>query len=124
MSELKVGSAGLLKLHHTFVDVETDPLFAVSRHWESVTPYLVTRHARGFTPQEALAADLRTQCRRRGLPAPRVVIVEWRGLPRVGLEGRAVLHFNVAVAGPLLLGRSRYKGGGVFRCVPGLQALP
>jgi CRISPR-associated protein Csb2 len=124
MSELTAGSAGLLKLHRTFVDAETDPLFAVSRHWESVTPYLVIRHARGVTPEEALAADLRAECQRRGLPVPRVVIVEWRGLPRVGLEGRAMLHFDAAVAGPLLLGRSRYKGGGVFRCVPGPQALP
>jgi CRISPR-associated protein Csb2 len=118
MSELKAGSAGLLKLRRTFVDVETDPLFAVSRRWESVTPYLVTRHARGLTPAEALAADLRAECQRRGLPVPRVDVGEWRGVPGVGLEGRAVLHFNVGVAGPLLLGRSRYKGGGLFRSVP------
>ena len=115
MSELRAGTAGLLRIRPTTVQLDTDPLFAASRNWESVTPYRVTRHPRGVTAEEALAIDLRAECQRRGLPVPRVVTSDCHSLPGVGLEGRVRLHFNVVVEGPLLLGKSRYKGGGLFR---------
>jgi CRISPR-associated protein Csb2 len=115
MSELRAGAAGFLMLHPTTVHVDTDPLFAASKDWESITPYRVTRHARRVTAKEALAIDVRAECRRRGLPFPRVVTSDCRGVPGVGIEGHVSLQFDVAIEGPLLLGKSRHKGGGLFQ---------
>lgn len=57
----------------------------------------------------------RTCVHRRGLPEPKQVQpFEVRGVPGVGLLGNARLVFTVAVSGPILLGRSRYLGGGLF----------
>jgi len=112
--ELRAGSAGHLMLRAISVDVDCDPLFAPSRTWESVTPYQVTRHAKQVGAAEALSADLRAECHRRGLPEPRVTPGELRGVPGVGLVGGARLTFEVAVEGPIVLGRSRHLGGGLF----------
>lgn len=116
--ELRAGSAGRLTLHATSVDIDRDPLFAPSRTWESVTPYHVTRHAKQVGAAEALSADLRTECRRRGLPEPRVIPRDLRGVPGVGLIGGARLTFKVAVGGPIVLGRTRHVGGGLFVGAP------
>lgn len=112
--ELRVGSAGRLKLRATSIDPEGDPLFAASRTWESVTPYQVTRHTKHVGAAEALSADLCAECRRRGLPEPHVTPREPRGVPGVGLVGEARLTFQVAVKGPIVLGRSRHLAGGLF----------
>jgi CRISPR-associated protein Csb2 len=115
LRELRAGSAGVLKIRAATADTDTDSLFAASQIWESVTPYQVTRHARGVGAQEALAMDLRAECRRRGLPEPvDVHVVEAHGVAGVGLVGRVSIVFAVAVRGPILLGRSRYLGGGLF----------
>jgi CRISPR-associated protein Csb2 len=112
--ELRAGSSGRLTLRARSVDTDTDPLFAPSRTWESVTLYQVTRHTKGVGAAEALSADLRAECRRCGLPEPRVTPREPRGVPGVGLVGGARLTFEVAVEGPIVLGRSRHSGGGLF----------
>ena len=112
--ELRAGSAGHLMLRATSVDVDHDPLFAASLTWESVTPYQVTRHAKHVGAAEALSADLRAECRRHGLPEPRVTPRDMRGVSGVGLVGGARLTFNVAVKGPIVLGRTRHFGGGLF----------
>ena len=96
------------------IDLGADRLFAPTRTWESVTPYQVTRHTKQVGATEALAADLRAECRRRGLPEPLVTPCELRGVSGVGLVGGAVLAFKVAVGGPIVLGRSRHLGGGLF----------
>jgi hypothetical protein len=109
-----------LALRQSSVDMHSDSLLAPSRIWESVTPYLVTRHGKQGGAGEALAMDLRADCRRRGLPEPlEVITLESRGLPNVGLLGRARLTFAAAVKGPILLGKSRYRGGGLFARVCG-----
>jgi hypothetical protein len=83
--------------------------------WESVTPYLVTHHAKKIGATQALVMDLLAECRRRGLPEPlEAVALECHGIPGFGLIGRARLSFKCAVKGPLLLGKSRYHGGGLF----------
>jgi CRISPR-associated protein Csb2 len=114
LRELRAGTSGLLVLRAGSVDAASDPLFALSRTWTSVTPYQVTRHAKQGGAAEALNADVRAECRRRGLPEPRVTTRELRGVPSVGLVGLADLTFEVAVEGPILLGRSRHFGGGLF----------
>lgn len=112
--ELRAGSAGLLALRACPIDADADALFAASRTWESVTLYQVARHIKGVGAAEVLSADLRAECRRRGLPRPRVIPRDLRGVPGVGLVGRAVMTFELAVPGPIVLGRSRHLGGGLF----------
>lgn len=112
--ELRAGSAGCLMLRASSIDADSDPLFAASQTWESVTPYQVTRHTKHVGAAEALSTDLRAECRRRGLPEPRVTPREPHGVPGVGLIGGARLTFEVAVEGPIVLGKSRHLGGGLF----------
>lgn len=120
MLELRAGQAGRLVLRRLWLDPEHDPLFRPSCTWESVTPYVVTRHARLDDASAALQADLVSECRRRGLPVPSAVIVKGlRGVAGTGLCGYARLEFGVAVTGPVLLGRNRYWGGGLFVAVRG-----
>lgn len=81
---------------------------------ENVTLYQVTRRTKQVGPAEALSADIRAECRRRGLLEPRVTPRDLRGLPGLGLVGNARLTFEAAVEGPIVLGRSRHLGGGLF----------
>jgi CRISPR-associated protein Csb2 len=118
MRELRAGPAGCLVLRRTWIDVGTDALTAPSRVWESVTSYVVTRHARLGEASAALAADLIAECRRRGLPAPSAAIArDTKGVAGTGLNGRARLEFSTAVRGPVLLGRNRHVGGGLFLAI-------
>jgi CRISPR-associated protein Csb2 len=115
MRELRAGPAGCLLLRRTWIDVGTDALTAPSRVWESVTSYVVTRHARLGDAPGALTADIKAECRRRGLPAPCAAIaLDTKGVAGTGLSGRASLEFKTAVRGPVLLGRNRHVGGGLF----------
>ena len=61
-----------------------------------------------------LHADVAAECRRRGFPEPGVTPRDLHGVPGVGLVGRARLIFDVAVPGPIILGRNRHFGGGLF----------
>jgi CRISPR-associated protein Csb2 len=115
MRELRAGPAGHLLLRRTWMDPDRDLLTAPSREWESLTSYVVTRHARLGDASAALTADLVAECRRRGLPHPSAAIaLETEGVPGTGLCGRARLEFSAAVKGPVLLGRNRHFGGGLF----------
>lgn len=118
--ELRAGSAGLLALFPRAISEDRiDSLFGSSRAWKSLTPYVVTRHAKGDGAAEALAADVRAECRRLGLPEPSVELSSVRGVPGAGLTADVQLIFLQNVSGPLLLGRTRYLGGGLFRSVEG-----
>jgi CRISPR-associated protein Csb2 len=114
LRELRAGSSGRLILRGSPIDADSDPLFAPSRSWESVTPYQITRHTKQVGALEALSGDLRVECRRRGLPEAHVTPREPRGVPGLGLVGSARLTFEVAVEGPIILGKSRHIGGGLF----------
>jgi CRISPR-associated protein Csb2 len=118
LSELRAGQAGVLSLRPIFVQVENDPLFAPSRVWRSQTRYRVTRHVRAADAFQALASDIRAQLRLRGFPEAAVTPNECKGIAGKGLEGTAELHFQVAVSGPVLLGRNRFLGGGMFAGEP------
>lgn len=115
--ELRAGRAGILSLFPAAIDEREDSLLGCSRVWKTITPYVVTRHAKGATATEALAADVGAECRRLGLPEPRVESSNVRGAPGIGLTGHVTLLFERRVAGPLLLGRTRYLGGGLLRPV-------
>lgn len=112
--ELRAGEAGALALVPCPIEMEEDPLFAPSGLWESLTSYRVTRHAKMNDPARALEADLLAECQRGGLPKPEVEIIKAFGQPGLGLFGRAKLTFRGAVAGPILIGRDRHFGGGLF----------
>jgi len=113
-ADLRASAAGRLRVERAAVFPEEDPLLAPSRIWVSRTCYVVNRHLRYESAAEAMARDLEASCLKLGLPVPQVTVLEVNGVPKEGLTGRAELDFGVAVPGPLLLGRTRHKGGGVF----------
>lgn len=114
--ELRAGSAGRLTLSPRIVNDDQDgSLLGRSRVWQSITPYVVTRHGKGLGAAEALAADVRAECRRLGLPEPSVESCSIRAVQGMGLTGDVQVTFGQSVSGPLLLGRTRYFGGGLFR---------
>ncbi|MEY4544761.1 MAG: hypothetical protein RL685_956 [Pseudomonadota bacterium] len=116
--ELRAGAAGLLTLAPCAMSEDTagSPL-GRSYAWENVTPYVVTRHAKEATAPEALAFDVRAECRRLGLAEPIIAIHSVRSVSGSGLTGDLRMTFAQAVSGPLVLGRTRYFGGGLFRPV-------
>ena len=115
MRVLRAGKAGRLVLAPMLVDAESDPLFAATRYWESVTEYRVARHRRRVTDEEALRVDVAAELRRVGWPKPETVLVQdIRRGPRGGLSGRVRLSFAAAQPGPLAIGRTSHKGGGLF----------
>ena len=117
MDVLRAGAAGRLTLAPIVLEPECDPLFAPARVWESVTDYHVTRHHRRLSDEEALKTDVASELGRRGWPLLRTdaieVVAVQRG-PRGGLSGRLRLAFPAAQRGPLLIGRTAHKGGGLF----------
>lgn len=118
LSDLRAGDAGRLTLSTTRVDPAEDPLFTKALSWESVTEYCPTRHAKRVTVPQAITIDVHVELRRLGLPAP--TTVELTALcegPRGGLSGRLRLRFKTAVDGPILIGRTRHIGGGLFAAV-------
>jgi CRISPR-associated protein Csb2 len=112
-ARLRAGVAGLLRLSPTAVDPDADPLFAPSRYWSSVTDYRVLRHRERGDARSAFAEDLEAEGLRNGLPKPDISVVKIDGRHR-GLAGTALLRFSHAVAGPILIGRDRHFGGGLF----------
>lgn len=96
----------------------SDPLLGSSRVFRSVTDYVVSRHGKRSSAEQTVIVDVRRECDRRKLPRPEEVRVSSvRGVARVGVVARIELTFRVAVDGPLLLGRTRYLGGGLFQPV-------
>jgi CRISPR-associated protein Csb2 len=114
LSVLRAGSAGAPALTIAPEPGDQDTLFGRSRTWVSKIGYRPTRHTRSDEIEEAVAADLLTECMRRGLPRPQIHILKVTTGPRGGMIARARLRFDVALQGPLLLGRSSHFGEGVF----------
>jgi len=116
--ELVAGRAGRFRLRR-LTDEELADYDRVAREFVSATPYVANRHGRKTDAHSLLTENVALECRRRGLPAPRVEVLDARGVPGVGLVGRLKLSFDRAVRVPLLLGRTRYLGGGLFLPVRG-----
>jgi hypothetical protein len=110
---LRAGKAGLLSLRSAPISAN-DPLVRYSRVFRSVTDYVVARHAKRLSAAETVVLDVRRECGRIGIPAPDVRVTEVRGVAGTGVVARVELIFAVAVRGPLLLGRTRYLGGGLL----------
>lgn len=115
-SVLRAGKAGVLELRADAVDAD-DPLLGRSRVWESITPYAATRHPRRESVDAALITDALRELNRRNLPRAQVEVTEILepfGKPLARLR----LRFVTAHAGPILLGRTLHKGGGLFEMAP------
>ncbi len=113
-TELRAGRNGVLGLHGGQLSSE-DALLGRSREFRTVSDYVVTRHAKDCSLEELVSDDVRRECERRRLPRPDTVRVKSaRGVPRVGVVASVELQFATAVEGPLLLGRTRFLGGGLF----------
>lgn len=110
---LLAGRAGRFAVQLVPIPME-DPLLSVHEQWESVTPYVVTRHRRMGSASEALVADVIGECRRCGLPTPAVTVLNITSAPGLGLQGLLRLHFGHAISGPIALGRTGLLGGGLF----------
>jgi CRISPR-associated protein Csb2 len=68
-----------------------------------------------MSAESMVAADIRRECERRDLPRPEEVrVITVRGIPGTGVVARAEITFAVAVQGPIVLGKTRYLGGGLF----------
>lgn len=116
LSVLLAGNAGRFGVQRAPL-MAADPTLETACHWESVTPYTVTRHRRLSSAAEALVADVLAECQRCALPPPEVEVLALHSVPGQGLQGRLRLRFAVAVTGPLALGRSGLLGGGLFAAV-------
>ena len=115
LSELRAGGAGVLALAPLPVDAERDPVLAPAATWRSFTRYTVNRHQRLGDARRAVAEDVRHACRQLGLPKlKRIEVAEPRPRGGAGLSAHVELEFQQEVDGPLLLGRSRFRGGGWF----------
>jgi CRISPR-associated protein Csb2 len=112
--ELRAGGAGMLRLAGTGIDPNASTVLAPARDWESATLYRAVRHRRLANAAAALAADIAEECRRLRLPRVDVTVQDTRGIAGQGLAGRARLRFATAVPGPILIGRDRHLGGGLF----------
>lgn len=99
-----------------------------SRVWASVTPVILDRHPKEPFGPEA-EAIVRRACERAGFPPPEVVALRPTSLVPGAPQARvfptyppgsgsvrvhALLVFDEPVAGPLLVGRGRYRGFGLF----------
>lgn len=121
-TELRAGSAGALTLCTQPVGTE-DPLLRHARIWQSVTPYAATRHPRRESAEDALVADVQRELGRRGLPSAEVEVLEIIEATRKPVA-RLRLTFATAQVGPILLGRTLHKGGGVFEIVTERDGRP
>jgi CRISPR-associated protein Csb2 len=114
LHELRAGVDGHLRIQPIAIDLSRHRLFTTSHVWESLTTYLVNRHARRATAETTMRNDMLAECERRGLPRPEVNVLSWTSRSRWGLSGQVRLTFRHALQGPIILGKTRHFGGGVF----------
>ena len=113
-SQLLAGTDGRLQIRSIEIDQQSDPIFSRSSVWESVTPYCVNRHAKKTAVNEAIVNDVLQECERRNLPRPQVTVTKWNAASGK-LQANLRLEFQQALPGPVILGKTRHHGGGVFR---------
>lgn len=104
-----------------------------SRRWGTVTPIALDRHAKAKSSSDEIAESIAVGCERIGLPRPADVIPTGvslfegvpvaREMPRIARKGgtglirhvHAVITFEDAIEGPVLIGAGRYRGYGFCR---------
>jgi CRISPR-associated protein Csb2 len=113
-STLRAGRAGVLSLRASRLS-PGDSLLRSAHVFESASDYIVGRHAKRTSAEKMVVIDVHRECERRQLPRPDVRVTRVRGVAGVGVVARVELTFAVAVRGPIILGKTRYLGGGLFR---------
>ena len=116
--ELRARKAGHLRLQPILIDSSDNRLFGPSPIWTSATPYSVNRHAKHSTAKETLCRDVLAECERRGFPRPEATALDWQAQSGTGLRGHIRLTFKQSVSGPIILGKTRHLGGGLFTPCP------
>jgi CRISPR-associated protein Csb2 len=112
---VRAGKLGIVSLTMDAAGAEDDRLVGPAPAWESHTRYIPTRPIRrGDDPVEVLRRDAVAECRRRGLPAPQVELLNHPNAASGQVAVRLRLSFAVSVVGPIILGRDSHKGGGLF----------
>jgi CRISPR-associated protein Csb2 len=114
ISELRVlraGAAGILSLSPVTLP-PSDRLLTQSTVWRSVTPYRLTRHVKGIGLANAIETDLRRETSL--IKLPHATIEARPCASDHGVEANITLQFEVAVRGPILLGKTKHSGGGLF----------
>lgn len=116
LREIRAGRLGVIALGRPSALAAGDRLCGPARRWQSLTPYIPTRHpGRRKGPVVCVIRDLIDECERRRLPRPTVDLLDFVAGPQGGRPAaRLRLSFEVAIDGPLLLGRDSHAGGGLF----------
>ncbi len=112
-TRLLAGRAGALDVRAEGA-IPVDEVRGRSCVWENVSAYVANRHRKAESAHAALIEDVRQSLVDGGLPMAHVEVRQCFST-KSGLAGYVRLTFPVAVSGPILLGRSRFLGGGLFR---------
>lgn len=117
--ELSSRTNGRLRITPTVLENRQDHLVRRSRRWRSVTPYRPTRRTREPCA-ETLRRDLNAELQRRGWPnlqPRRAKILETVATRDQNTAYRLEIEFESEQPGPLVLGRTSHRGGGLFGAV-------
>lgn len=125
--DLRAGQSGRLQLQ-AVSPREDDSVCGEGRVWESLTDYQPTRHPKKHdTIEDFLVQDIQRELARRNLPnnSEVEVLTAIVGPRRGSIRARLRLTFPAVVQGPIYLGRTSHKGGGLFRIkgLPGTTSL-
>jgi CRISPR-associated protein Csb2 len=116
ISVLRCGRDGVLALIPLPLEAD-DSFFGSGRVWSTVNDYRPTRHPKRDQPLSSfIETDVRTECARRGFPAPESVqLLRTSEGPRGSLTAQLTITFAKPLGGPVLLGRESHLGCGLFR---------
>jgi CRISPR-associated protein Csb2 len=124
LAVVRAGRLGVVRLDPDPVSSETEPLTGSGLVWESHTRYRPTRPVRnGEAASDILLRDISGECRRRGLPAPVIELLDMAETGAQSMTARLRLRFAVPVTGPVLLGRDSHQGGGLFLVADGRSQI-
>jgi CRISPR-associated protein Csb2 len=70
-----------------------------------------------LAPATAITEDILRELQRYDMPKPSIEVLAAHEGPRGGLTGRLRLSFSREQRGPLIFGRTRHLGGGLFQLV-------
>ncbi|MCQ8129553.1 type I-G CRISPR-associated protein Csb2 [Methylomonas rivi] len=116
LTNVRAGALGIigLQLQDNLANPD-DPLLGSAKCWKSISNYRPTRCPKTLDQaDDAIRVDVINECLRRGLPEPKVEVLNIHQGRKGGIKAQLRLSFAVAVNGPLLLGKDSHEGGGLF----------
>ncbi|WP_150048614.1 type I-G CRISPR-associated protein Csb2 [Methylomonas rhizoryzae] len=113
---VRAGALGIISLQlQDDTANHEDSLLSSAKRWKTISAYRPTRCPKTLAQaDDAIRVDVVNECLRRGLPEPKVEILNIHQGRKGGIKAQLSLSFAVAVAGPLLLGKDSHEGGGLF----------